>query len=178
MRVRQSGADCILGVKNDAHAHGGYFERDEEEAPLPSSKVDLNVLDGRISSELMEIVGEKALAPRFGSDIRRTLKMLKFHGADIEVALDEGFLFAGKRREPTDEVELELKAGEPAALFEFGLALVDALPLTLPFSARPSAPRNCCQVVVAPGEMRGTALPTSVFRPFDKSRPHGRFAAP
>lgn len=76
LRVRQSGADCILGVKKDAHAHGGFFERDEEEAPLPSSKVDLNVLDGRISSELMEIVGEKALAPRFGSDIRRTLKML------------------------------------------------------------------------------------------------------
>ena len=130
LRVRQSGVDCILGVKKDAHAHGGYFERDEAEAPLPSSKVDLSVLDRRISSELSEIVGKKALAPRFGSDIRRTLKTLRFHGADIEVALDEGFLFAGKRREPTHEIELELKTGEPAALFEFGLALVDALPLT------------------------------------------------
>ena len=58
------------------------------------------------------------------------VQMLRFQGADIEVALDEGFLFAGKRREPTHEIELELKAGEPAALFEFGLALVDALPLT------------------------------------------------
>jgi inorganic triphosphatase YgiF len=75
-------------------------------------------------------VGKKALAPRFGSDIRRTLKTVRFHGADIEVALDEGFLFAGKRREPTHEIELELKTGEPAALFEFVLALVDALPLT------------------------------------------------
>lgn len=54
---------------------------------------------------------------------------LRFHGADIEVALDEGFLFAGKRREPTDEIELELKSGEPVALFDFGLALVDAVPL-------------------------------------------------
>ena len=25
LRVRQSGVDCILGVKKDAHAHGGYF---------------------------------------------------------------------------------------------------------------------------------------------------------
>ena len=130
LRVRQSGVDCILGIKKDAHAHGGYFERDEAEAPLPSSKVDLSVLDRSISSELSEIVGKKALAPRFGSDIRRTLKTLRFHGADIEVALDEGFLFAGKRREPTHEIELELKTGEPAALFELGLALVDALPLT------------------------------------------------
>ena len=74
LRVRQSGGDCILGVKKDASCSWWYFERHEEEAPLPSSKVDLNVLDGRISSELREIVGEKAFAPRFGSDIRRTLK--------------------------------------------------------------------------------------------------------
>ena len=69
-----------------------FFECEEEEAPLPSSKVDLNVLDGRISSELREIVGEIALASRFGSDIRRTLKTLGFHFEDIEVPLDEGFL--------------------------------------------------------------------------------------
>ncbi len=83
-----------------------------------------------MSSGLRKIVDEKALAPRFGSDIRRTLKTLRFHGADIEVAFDEGFLFAGEQREPTAEIELELKAGEPVALFDFGLALVDALPLT------------------------------------------------
>ena len=130
LRVRQSGGKCILGVKKDAHVHGGNFERDEDEAPLTSSKVDLNVLDRRVSSELRGIVGKKGLAPRFGSDIRRTLKRLRFHGADIEVAFDEGFLFAGKRRQPIDEVELELKAGDPARLFEFGLALVDALSLT------------------------------------------------
>ena len=130
LRVRQLGEECVLGVKKNAHAHGGYFEREEDEAPLPSSKVDLNVLDRKVSSKLRRIVGKKGLAPRFGSDIRRTLKTFRFHGADIEVALDEGFLFAGNRQEPIDEIELELKAGEPAVLFEFGLALVDALPLT------------------------------------------------
>jgi inorganic triphosphatase YgiF len=92
LRVRQSGGDCILGVKKEVHPPGGYFECEEEEAPLPSSKVDLNVLDGRISSELREIVDEIALASQFGSDIRRTLKTLGFHGEDIEVPLDEGFL--------------------------------------------------------------------------------------
>jgi triphosphatase len=105
LRVRQSGGDRILAIKADAHAHSGYFQRDEERAPLPSAKIALSVLDRRVSSELREIVGEKALAPRFGSDIRRTLKTIRFHGADIEVVLDEGFLFAGDRREPTDEIE-------------------------------------------------------------------------
>jgi triphosphatase len=130
LRVRQLGEEYVLGVKKNAHLHGGYFEREEHESPLPSSKIDLNVLDRKVSSELRRIVGEKALAPRFGSDIRRTLKRLRFHGADIEVALDEGFLFAGKLQEPIHEIELELKAGEPAVLFGFGLALLDALPLT------------------------------------------------
>jgi inorganic triphosphatase YgiF len=104
LRVRQSGGTCTLGVKKDVHAHAGYFERDEEEAPLPSTELNLDVLAGKTSSQLREIVGEKTLKPRFGSDVRRTLKTLRFYGADIEVALDEGFLFAGKRREPTNEI--------------------------------------------------------------------------
>lgn len=40
LRVRQSGEECVLGVKKNADAHGGYFEREEDEAPLPSSKVE------------------------------------------------------------------------------------------------------------------------------------------
>jgi triphosphatase len=130
LRLRQAGGSCTLGVKKDVHAHAGYFERDEEEAPLPSTELNLDVLGRKTSSRLRETVGEKMLEPRFGSDVRRTLKTLRFHGADIEVALDEGFLFAGKRREPTNEIEFELKAGAPAALFEFGLTVADALPLT------------------------------------------------
>ncbi len=39
LRVRQSGGTCKLGVKKDVHAHTGYFERDEEEAPLPSPEL-------------------------------------------------------------------------------------------------------------------------------------------
>ena len=58
LRVRQSGKDYVLSIKRDAGAHGVYFLRDEEEAPLPSATFDLNVLDGRISSDLREIVGD------------------------------------------------------------------------------------------------------------------------
>ncbi len=34
------------------------------------------------------------------------------------------------------EIELELKSGDPSALFDFGLALVDALPVTLGFRSK------------------------------------------
>ena len=43
LRVRQLGEEYVLGVRKNAHPHGGYFEREEHEWPLPSSKIDLNV---------------------------------------------------------------------------------------------------------------------------------------
>ena len=131
LRVRRMNCRLILGVKKEAPPDGWFFERAEAEITSPSAEPDLSLFDKDIARELEDIVGDNKLAPRFGSDVRRTLRMVTFRSAEIEVALDDGFLFAGDRREPTHEIELELKTGEPAALFEFGLALLDALPLKL-----------------------------------------------
>ena len=131
LRVRRTNCRMILGVKKEAPPDGSFFERAEAETPSPSAEPDLSLLDKDIAQELEDIVGDKKLGPRFGSDVDRTLRMVTFRSAEIEVALDDGFLFAGERREPTHEIELELKTGDPAALFEFGLALLDALPLKL-----------------------------------------------
>ena len=92
--------------------------------------------------------------------------MVTFRSAEIEVALDDGFLFAGDRREPTHEIELELKTGEPAALIEFGLALLDALPLKLGvlskarraallLSGEPPAPVYATSPALSPGHDDG-----------------------
>ena len=131
LRMRRMNGRYIIGVKERADVDGSHFEREEEEAISPSPELDLNLLDKRTAAELRNVVGEKALAPRFGSNIRRTVRTIRFEGAEIEAAFDSGFLFAGERREPTHEIELELMSGEPAALFELGLTLVDALPLKL-----------------------------------------------
>jgi inorganic triphosphatase YgiF len=76
LRVRQSGGKCILGFKRDVCAHGGYFEREEDEAALPSSKVDLNVLDRKVSSELRGSSARRRsrrdLAQTFGERLRRS----------------------------------------------------------------------------------------------------------
>ena len=131
LRMRRMQGRCIVGVKKSMHSDGSHFERGEMEAPSPTAELDLSLLDQETVGELRSVIGEKALAPRFGSDIRRTLKTVRLHGAEIEAAFDSGFLFAGERREPTYEIELELKSGEPVALFELGLSLIDALPLKL-----------------------------------------------
>jgi hypothetical protein len=74
------------------------------------------------------------VARGFGA-LRRQLK--------LGVAFDEGFIVVGDRRQPLTEVELELKAGEGAALYDFA-----AIPLALPPSewSRRSDTAAVCQM--------------------------------
>jgi CYTH domain len=78
LRVRQSGGHCILGVKKDAHAHGGYFERDEEEALLPSSEVSTSSTVGSPPSYGRSLVRKRSsrdLAQTFVEPLRRSGSM-------------------------------------------------------------------------------------------------------
>lgn len=131
LRVRKTQGRTILGLKTAARPERGFFDRDEREAESPSPEPDLDLFDPETAHALKRLLRGKKLGPRFGSDIRRSARTIAFNGATIEVALDSGFLFAGDRRVRIYEIEIELKSGELAALFEFGLALNDALPLKL-----------------------------------------------
>jgi triphosphatase len=106
LRVRRMNRRMILGVKKEAPPDGWFFERAEAETPSASAEPDLSLFGKDVARALEDIVGDHKLAPRFGSDVRRTLRMVTFRSAEIEVALDDGFLFAGDRREPIHEIEL------------------------------------------------------------------------
>jgi inorganic triphosphatase YgiF len=131
LRVRRDKRAFIIGLKRAADANRGVFERDELEAPAPSGEPEPALLGDAAARDIAKIVGGKALVRKFGSDIRRATRTVLFGSATIEVALDSGFLFAGGRREALHEIELELKSGEPAELFGYGLAVLDALPVRL-----------------------------------------------
>ncbi len=131
LRVRQAKDARVMGLKRAAGSKRGFFDRDEREVKSPSAEPELALFGEAIAGEIEEIVGGKPLAARFGSDIRRATRVVDFDGATIEVAFDQGFLFAGERREPAHEIELELKSGEPTALIDLGLSLIDALAVKL-----------------------------------------------
>ncbi len=131
LRVRQENAAFVMGLKRAAEAKRGFFDRNELEVKSASAEPDFSLFDEAIAREIKEIIGEKPLAPKFGSDIRRATRTVYVDGSAIEVALDQGLLFAGERREPAHEIELELKSGEPAALIDLGLSLVDAIDVKL-----------------------------------------------
>ncbi len=131
LRVRHEDGACVLGLKRAPDSDRGAFERDEQEVKSPSPEPDLALFDAATARDLAEIIGGKGLKAKFGSDVRRTTRTVEFGGAAFEVALDSGFLFAGERREPLREIELELKSGPPAALFAYGLRVIAALPVRL-----------------------------------------------
>lgn len=70
------------------------------------------------------------LQPCFCTEFRRTRWMVQLADASqVEVALDLGQIVAGQRRAPICELELELKSGQVAGLFEIAQKVAQTLPV-------------------------------------------------
>ena len=136
LRMRRAGGGWTLGLKRAAPEDRGAFEREETEVAAPSGKPDLTLFGGSIAREITDLTGAKPLGPQFGSEIRRATRTIEANGAAIEVAFDAGFLFAGEKRAPAAEIELELEVWRAAALIDLGLALIEAFPVRLGFESK------------------------------------------
>ena len=142
LRVRREDGGFVQGLKRAADSDRGAFEREEREVKSSSAEPDLALFGKATARDIARIVGGKGLAAKFGSDVRRTTRTIAFSGAELEIAFDSGFLFAGERREPVREIEVELKAGPSAALFAFGLELIEALPVRLSVESKAERARR------------------------------------
>lgn len=131
LRVRRDGRGWIQTVKGGGSVRAGLHQRDEWEAPVAHDRPDFTKLS---DPGLMALFSDEALRQRlhpvFVTEFTRTIWLLETDAGDqIEMALDSGEIRAGQRSSPISEVELELKAGNPAALYELALALQEAVPL-------------------------------------------------
>ena len=145
LRVRRSGDEHIQTVK--AGGEGvGLFSRAEWEMPVPHDKP---VIDTR--TPVSAVLGDAAeeLAPAFHVDVeRRTWLVVEEHAA-IEVALDIGLIRAGERQSPICEIELESKAGEPAALFSLARRIDVLVPVRLGVAAKSERGYRLLEAAVA-----------------------------
>lgn len=107
---------------------GGVFSRGEWEEKIAGPGPDRDAL-ARTPAAAM-LAGED-LAPVFTTRVERTVRMVQVGEALIEAALDRGELSADGRRAAVCELELELKAGEPGALFDLARQLSRNVPLRL-----------------------------------------------
>ena len=117
LRVRRSGRRWLQTLKTEGERHGGLSRRAEYEMAISRGKPDWE----KFPPEALALVPEALraqLAAVFETRFSRTAWLVGGRGgAAIEVALDIGEVRAGRRSQPICEIELELKAGRPDALF-------------------------------------------------------------
>ena len=73
-------------------------------------------------SDLLRLT-EAGLEEVCGAAFTRRAKTVEFPGFKAEIALDEGELFSGEKRQPLCELEVELKAGDGQQLQNYALYL-------------------------------------------------------
>jgi len=128
LRVRESRGRRVQTLKR-----GDGLAREEHESPIAGDAPDPTL--GPLS-ELLPKAAE--LKPAFHVRITRRQRLVRFADAEIELALDQGEVRGGQRSSPISEVELELKSGAPAALFDLARELSHAAPIYLSFASKAS----------------------------------------
>jgi inorganic triphosphatase YgiF len=134
LRVRRAGARRVQTLKGERSACGGLFERTELEIPIDGDEPDLErITDPELRARVTGIAAGKPLAPVFRTEFRRTRRVLRNGDSEWTLDVDDGDIVAGDERVPVREIELELRSGEPAQLYEFALLLHEQ------FDVRPAA---------------------------------------
>jgi len=129
-RVRRDGRKWLQTVKG-ARSPG---VRNEWEGEVPSralepSRLPLAAIRRATGMDLRVL--EKKLGPVFETRFIRRARMLRRGKARIELALDRGYVRAGRRRLAISEVELELKAGSMRDLRREATLLAERFELAL-----------------------------------------------
>ena len=136
LRVRRSGGAWVQTFKAGGSVSGGLHSRHEWESPVDGPHPDLAILRGLVErgSIWHKLLRTPALArdiaPIFTARVARTVWNLRLPPGDmVECVLDIGELDHGGVTAPISEIELELKSGSVAHLFDFALALLQDIPM-------------------------------------------------
>ncbi|MBY0431347.1 MAG: inorganic triphosphatase, partial [Rhodospirillales bacterium] len=127
-RMRDLGDRRLLGIKSRSRA-GGLMDRREHEEEIAGETIDIKHLRHTPLRDLLDAAAiDGPLQPLFATEIHRTAWYLPVPQGRIEIALDQGEIVCGDRREAIREVELELQGGSAAELFHLALALQADIP--------------------------------------------------
>lgn len=116
LRLRRTGTRWIQTVKTEGKITGGLHERPEWESETAEDTFDFAAIpDPAVREIFADEKIRETLRPVFVTEFTRTSSLLEFAGGDVvELSLDQGEICAEEKRLPISEVELELKAGNPA----------------------------------------------------------------
>jgi len=137
LRLRRAGRQWIQTLKGGGSVRAGLHQRNEWEVPVSRPELDFSmslemggagVVDWDV---LLPQPVRKKLHPVFVTDFSRSVRLLDYQGAEIELCMDRGEVSTEQHSMPLCELELELKSGEPRQIFELALEILDVVPVEL-----------------------------------------------
>lgn len=136
LRIRKIGNRRLQTLKLGKGWQAGITERVEIEGWVRTDRPTLDLIHAQEIRDFLckDGIWER-LQPVFVTDFRRTSRLLDFTGrfgdATISADLDSGEIHSGNRKAAISELELELKAGSPAALYDLAHAINEQVPLRI-----------------------------------------------
>lgn len=129
LRVRESGGRFVQTIKADGRCMGP-LARGEWEDAIGGALPDPQAPE---TGRFLGAETEGRLVPLFRTEVaRQSIVLSVAPETRIEAAIDRGRIHVSDRvGEPISEVELELKSGQPAALYDVALDLLGVVPLRL-----------------------------------------------
>lgn len=133
LRLRLTEQGWVQAVKSAGISVGGLQSRGEWEAPVPGAVPMLDAIKATPAFKTLGGArGFRTLEQVFETDFTRVLMLLRFaDGSTAELCVDSGVVRSGARSAPIHEVELELKHGNAACLFDMAGELSKAVPLRI-----------------------------------------------
>lgn len=155
LRVRHQGDRRVQTIKVENTGRRGAFGRDQWEHDIACDRPDLRFAAGTALANLGRRKLKRKLRPVFKTVIERTATRIHCERAALEFALDRGLIQGGGRRQPVNEIELEIDEGDPSALAAIAERLARSVPVSYSICQRPNA------------ATRYTATkPTDLFTPY------------
>ncbi len=129
VRQRRKGWQWLLTVKGADISAGGLAQRREWEVPTEAGRFCFDHIDDK-ALRLKLVSLTPRLEPIFRTDFTRRVWLLEPDAETrIEVALDRGEVQSRQNSEPICELELELLAGQPVALYRLAMQLTEHIAL-------------------------------------------------
>jgi inorganic triphosphatase YgiF len=134
LRVRSSGGRHLQTLKGGGSALAGLHRRIELEAEIEGEAPDLDLFARQLREAVPQLADDALplLEEVFANHSKRSTWMVELpEGAQVECALDLGELKRGDRSVPVRELELEVKQGDPACLYELARQVHEAQPVRI-----------------------------------------------
>jgi len=131
LRVRSINGHSVQTIKKRGRRSVGLFERNEWECDVADGQLDLNTARDTALEPILNKKLSRNLKPVFKTRVQRWVYPVRERDSEIELTLDKGTVEGAGHSSPLCEIELELKRGEVADLFELARALGKAFPVAL-----------------------------------------------